>query len=217
MKLVERDLDRYIRNHSTPESEVLQELDRETNLRSLQPRMLSGHVQGLILKMIVSMCAPKRILEIGTFTGYSAIAMASALDEGAVLHTVDINDEIADMSRHFIQKAGLEDRIVCHIGSALDIVPSLGEVFDLVFIDGDKREYREYYDMLFACGAVRSGTILLADNVLWDGKVVDESPKNLKDPYTSGILSFNESVCHDERVEVVIMPFRDGMSIIKVK
>lgn len=217
MKLVERDLDRYIRTHSTPESDVLQELDRETNLRSLQPRMLSGHIQGLILKMIVSMCAPKRVLEIGTFTGYSAIAMASALNEGAVLHTIDINDEIADIPRRFIQKAGLEDRVVTHIGSALDIVPSLGEVFDLVFIDGDKREYKEYYDMLFACGAVRSGTILLGDNVLWDGKVVDESPKNLKDPYTSGILSFNELACHDERVEVVIMPFRDGMSIIRVK
>lgn len=217
MKLVERDLDRYIRNHSTPESDVLQELDRETNLRSLQPRMLSGHIQGLILKMIVSMCAPKRVLEIGTFTGYSAIAMASALDENAVLHTIDINDEIADIPSRFIQKTGFEDRIVRHIGSALDIVPLLGEVFDLVFIDGDKREYREYYDMLFACGAVRSGTILLADNVLWDGKVVDESPKNLKDPYTNGILSFNEFVCHDERVEVVIMPFRDGMSIVKVK
>lgn len=217
MKLVERDLDRYIRTHSTPESDVLQELDRETNLRSLQPRMLSGHIQGLILKMIVSMCAPKRVLEIGTFTGYSAIAMASALDEGAVLHTIDINDEIADIPRRFIQKAGLEDRVVAHIGSALDIVPSLGEVFDLVFIDGDKREYKEYYDMLFACGAVRSGSILLGDNVLWDGKVVDESPKNLKDPYTSGILSFNDLVCHDDRVEVVIMPFRDGMSIIRVK
>lgn len=217
MKLVERDLDRYIRTHSTSESDVLQELDRETNLRSLQPRMLSGHIQGLILKMIVSMCAPKRVLEIGTFTGYSAIAMASALDEGAVLHTIDINDEIADIPRRFIQKAGLEDRVVTHIGSALDIVPTLGEVFDLVFIDGDKREYKAYYDMLFACGAVRSGSILLGDNVLWDGKVVDESPKNLKDPYTSGILSFNDLVCHDDRVEVVIMPFRDGMSIIRVK
>lgn len=217
MKLVERDLDRYICTHSTPESEILQELDRETNLCSLQPRMLSGHIQGLILKMIVSMCAPKRVLEIGTFTGYSAIAMASVLDEDAVLHTIDINDEIADIQSRFIQKAGLEDRVVTHIGSALDIVPSLGEVFDLVFIDGDKREYREYYEMLFACGAVRSGTIILADNVLWDGKVVDASPKNLKDPFTSGILSFNESVRHDARVEVVIIPFRDGMSIIKVK
>lgn len=217
MKLVERDLDKYIRSHSTPESEVLKELDRETNLRSLQPRMISGHIQGMILKMIVSMCTPKRILEIGTFTGYSAIAMASALEEGAVLHTIDINDEIADIPARFIAKAGLEDRVVRHIGSALDVVPTLGEVFDLVFIDGDKREYREYYDMLFDTGAVKSGSVLLADNVLWDGKVVDDSPKNLKDPYTNGILSFNDYAVGDDRVEVVIMPFRDGMSIIRVK
>lgn len=217
MKLVDRELERYIRTHSTPESELLQRLDRETNLRSLQPRMLSGHIQGLILKMIVSMYAPKRVLEIGTFTGYSAIAMASALQEGAVLHTIDINDEIADIPSHFIQEAGFEERVVRHIGSALDIVPTLGEVFDLVFIDGDKREYMEYYHMLFDSGAIRSGSVLLADNVLWDGKVVDESPKNLKDTYTNGILSFNDYVCHDDRVEVVIMPFRDGMSIIRVK
>ncbi|MEG1554724.1 MAG: O-methyltransferase [Rikenellaceae bacterium] len=216
MKLVDRELDKYIRNYSSSESEVLQELDRETNLHSLQPRMLSGHIQGLILKMIISMCSPRRVLEIGTFTGYSAIAMAMALKSGATLHTIDINDEISDLPRRFIKKANVEDRVVQHIGSALDIVPTLGEVFDVVFIDGDKREYMEYYNMLFDCGAVAAGSIILADNVLWDGKVVEESSKNLKDAYTQGILSFNEYVRHDNRVEVVIMPFRDGMSIIKV-
>ncbi|MBE9487604.1 MAG: class I SAM-dependent methyltransferase [Bacteroidetes bacterium] len=216
MKLVERALENYIKQNSSDEDTILKELDRETNIYSLQPRMLSGHIQGLILKMIVAMAKPKNILEIGTFTGYSAIAMASALEEGATLHTIDINDEIGDIPKRFFEKSEYGDKIIQHIGSALDVTPTLNEVFDIVFIDGDKREYIEYYDMLFNCGAIKKGSILLADNVLWDGKVIDESPKNLKDTYTQGIIKFNKYVKDDPRVEVVIMPFRDGMSIIRV-
>ena len=217
MKLVEKDLEQYIKLHSSPEEEILKELDRETNMYVVQPRMLSGHIQGLILRMFVSMLKPEKVLEIGTFTGYSAISMALGLGKNAVLHTVDVNDEIAHIPQKFIEKAGLQDVIVMHTGSALDIVPEMGETFDLVFMDGDKREYTDYYEMLFSTGSVRSGSVILADNVLWDGKVVDESPKNLKDPYTRNILAFNDMVRNDPRVEVVILPFRDGMSVIKVK
>lgn len=217
MKLVEKDLEQYIKRHSSAEDEILRELDRETNMFVVQPRMLSGHIQGLILRMIVSMLKPSKVLEIGTFTGYSAISMALGMDEGSVLHTVDINDEIAHIPQKFIERAGLEDKIIMHTGSALDIVPELKETFDLVFMDGDKREYTDYYEMLFSTSSLRSGSVILADNVLWDGKVVDESPKNLKDPYTKNILAFNDMVKNDPRVEVVILPFRDGMSVIKVK
>lgn len=209
-------LDKYIKEHSTDELELLTELDRKTNLLTVQPRMLSGHIQGLLLKMFVSMVRPNRILEIGTFTGYSAICMASALESGAELHTVDINDEVLYIANEAFEKSGLNDKIFQHVGSALDVVPSLGGVFDLVFMDGDKREYLEYHKMLLDGEYVKSGSFILADNVLWDGKVVDNSPKNLKDSYTKGILDFNEFVKNDSRVETVILPIRDGMSIIKV-
>ena len=142
--------------------------------------------------------------------------MANGMPKDGILHTIDINDEISHIPAKFFGRESYKNNIIQHIGSALDIVPEIKEVFDLIFMDGDKREYTEYYDMLFACGAVKSGSIILADNVLWDGKVIDDSPKNLKDPYTQGIIKFNEYVKNDPRTEVVIMPFRDGMSIIRV-
>lgn len=211
----EKLISKYVRDHSTAEDETLRLLERKTNLCSVQPRMISGQVQGKILEFMVDMLSPMRVCEIGTFTGYSAICMARALKEGAHLHTIDINDELSYIAAEFIEKADLSDRITMHIGSALEVVPKIGEVFDLVFIDGDKREYPEYYNMIMD-GFVRSGSYIFADNTLWDGKVIDDSPKNQKDLYTRGILEFNRMVRSDARVEVVMMPFRDGMSIIKI-
>lgn len=217
MKVIERDLEDYIKSHSTKEDNILIELTRETNLNVVQPRMLSGHIQGKILELIVKMYKPKRVLEIGTFTGYSAICMAKSLDSSCELHTIDINDEISHIATKYIKKSGLNSVITQHIGSALEVVEKIGWVFDLVFIDGDKREYPQYYKMLFDGGYVRSGSVIIADNVLWDGKVVDNSIKNQKDKYTQGVLEFNRIVASDNRVDVVILPFRDGLSLIIVK
>lgn len=217
MDATDRELNYYVRAHSTPENGVLKELDRHTNLNSTQGRMVSGHIQGLFMQMLVGMLRPKSILEIGTFTGYSAISLASALEQGAHLDTIDINDEMNHIATQFIEKANLRSKITQHLGSALDVVPKLGKCYDLVFIDGDKREYPQYYTMLREGGYVKSGSYILADNVLWDGKVVDHSEKNLKDTYTQGILAFNEQVSKDSDAEVVILPLRDGMSIIRIK
>lgn len=211
------DLERYILDHISPEDPVLTELDRQTHLRVVQPRMLSGHLQGRMLEMFTAMVNPMYVLELGTFTGYSAIAMARGLRrEGAQLHTVEINDELQDFAAEYIERAGMRERIVQHIGPALEIVPKLGLVFDLVFIDADKREYPAYYRMLMDGGLVRSGSILLADNVLWSGKVANEQVSH-NDRQTQGVLEFNSMVRDDERVEQVIVPLRDGLTIIRVK
>lgn len=213
------ELERYIIDHISPEDPVLAELDRQTHLRVIQPRMLSGHWQGQLLTMLTAMVRPKRVLELGTFTGYSAIAMARGLTEdGAVVHTVEINDELEDFAAEYIEKAGLRNRIVQHIGPALEVVPKLGGVFDLVFIDADKREYPDYYRMLLDGGFVRSGGIVLADNVLWYGKVSEEATGTARnDRQTQGILEFNRMVREDSRVEKVIVPLRDGLTLIRVK
>ncbi|WP_300828153.1 O-methyltransferase [uncultured Rikenella sp.] len=213
---MEAELERYILDHISPEEPVLAELDRQTHLRMIQPRMLSGHWQGALLEMFVRMVDPLYVLELGTFTGYSAIAMARGLSrQGAELHTVEIDDELQDFAARYIERAGLRERIVQHIGPALEVVPSLGRVFDLVFIDADKREYPDYYRMLMEGGWVRSGSIILADNVLWSGKVADLPKKN--DRQTQGILTFNRMVRDDPRVEQVMVPLRDGLTIIRVK
>lgn len=210
------DLERYIIDHISPEDPVLTELDRQTHLRVIQPRMLSGHLQGRLLEMFTAMVRPQYVLELGTFTGYSAIAMARGLERPeAVLHTVEVNDELYDFAAEYIEKAGLRDRIVQHIGPALEVVPQLGLVFDLVFIDADKREYPDYFRMLLDGGWVRSGSIILADNVLWSGKVVEEVAHN--DRQTLGLLEFNRIVRDDPRVDQVIVPLRDGLTIIRVK
>lgn len=210
------ELERYILAHISPEDPVLAELDRQTHLRVIQPRMLSGHLQGQLLTMLTAMIRPWYVLELGTFTGYSAIAMARGLSgEGTVLHTVEKNDELQDFAAEYIEKAGLRNRIVQHIGPALEVAPGLGLVFDLVFIDADKREYPDYYRMLMEGGLVRSGSIILADNVLWSGKVTDEAAGH--DRQTQGILEFNRMVREDRRVEKVMVPLRDGLTIIRVK
>ena len=212
-------LERYIHDLSSPEEALLHELDRQTNLRIMHPRMISGHIQGRLLKMIVQMLRPQSILEIGTFTGYSALSMAAGLEEGATLDTFEVDDELEPMAQEFFDRSEHGTKIKLHIGSALDIAPTLGKQFDLVFIDGDKREYPAYYRMLMGDDGgvplVHSGSILLADNILWYGKVVEEVAHN--DRQTQGILEFNRMVRDDDRVENFILPLRDGINMIRVK
>lgn len=211
MKL-DSELEEYIEAHTEQEPEVLGRLTRATHQRILRPRMLSGNLQGQFLRMLCQMNRVNNVLEIGTFTGYAAISMAMGMDDGGVLHTIDINDEIEDFTREFIAQSGLEKKIVFHIGDACEIIPQLNECFDLVFIDADKRQYSEYYRLVF--DKVRPGGIIVADDVLWDGKVVDGVSK---DPQTSGILEFNELVQSDHRVENILLPIRHGLMLIRKK
>ena len=208
-------LEQYISEMSSPQTKLLHELERETYLRVINPRMISGHIQGKLLEMLVRMLRPRRILEIGTFTGYSAISMAMGLEEGALIDTFEVDDELEMIAADFFERSGVGDKIRQHIGSALDLAPQLGEKYDLVFIDGDKREYRAYYDMLFEHNLVHSNTFILADNILWYGKVVEEVAR--KDKQTQEIIAFNEHVLNDSRVESVILPLRDGINLIRVK
>ena len=208
-------LERYILENSTPEDELLRELDRQTHLRVLNPRMISGHIQGKLLEMIVRMLRPRTILEIGSFTGYSALCMAAGLEEGATIDTCEVDDELEPLAQSFFDRSPHGEKIHLHVGSALDIAPQLGKQFDLVFIDGDKREYPAYYNMLMDNGLVHSGSILLADNILWYGKVVEQVHQN--DHHTQALIEFNRMVVQDDRVESFILPLRDGINIIRVK
>jgi caffeoyl-CoA O-methyltransferase len=206
-------IENYILDHTDPESELLAELSRETQHKVLLSRMLSGHLQGKILEMISKMIGPKNILEIGTYTGYSAICLAQGLSANGKLHTIEINDELESFVRPFIEKSGLENKIQLHIGDAKEIIPKINCEFDLVFIDGDKRQYVDYYEIVME--KTKKGGFILADNVLWSGKVV--TPLNPNDDYTAGILKFNDFVHHDPRVENVILPVRDGIMILRKK
>jgi predicted O-methyltransferase YrrM len=208
-----KEIDSYILKHIDAEDEVLTELDRETNLTVLGARMISGHLQGQVLSMLSKMINPKTILELGTFTGYSAICLAKGLQKGGKLITVDVDDELEMLARKYFIKAGLQDKIQQKIGPALEIIPTLNESFDLVFMDADKREYVKYYHLLME--NLRSGSYIIADNTLWSGKVLD-SPKS-DDHQTKGILEFNSLVKSDIRVEKVIFPLRDGMTVIRIK
>ncbi|MDE5623236.1 MAG: class I SAM-dependent methyltransferase [Alistipes sp.] len=212
-------LERYIEEHTAPEEELLRQLDRETHQRMIAPRMLSGHVQGRLLEMLVRMLRPRRVLEIGTFTGYSALSMAAGLEEGAQLDTIEVDDELEEMAQSYFDRSPHGAKIRLHIGSALDIAPTLGVEFDLVFIDGDKREYPAYYRMLLgddgSKALVHSGTILVADNILWSGKVTEPVAHN--DRHTQALLEFNRMAVEDPRVENVIVPIRDGLNLIRVK
>jgi len=246
------ELDRYILAHSSPEDDLLRELDRETHRRTVHPQMVSGPVQGKFLEMIVRMIRPRRVLEIGTFTGYSALSMAAGLPDDGVIDTVEVSDEKEALIRSFLDRSPHGHKIRLHIGSALQVVPQLSETYDLVFIDGDKREYPAYYRMLMGDGVedaenasrelsdagpllkgektdrsapksrppvtpplLRSGSYILADNILWYGKVGD--PEAYHDPMTSAILEFNRMIREDHRVENVILPIRDGINLIRVK
>jgi predicted O-methyltransferase YrrM len=211
MILFDQKTQNYIEKHSRPESEVLQELNRETNLKVVGAGMLSGQLQGSALAMFVALLQAKNILEIGTYTGYSAIWMAGAMPEGGKLHTIDKNEELEDMVRRYFEKAGLTDKIVFHIGNALDIIPTLHETFDLVYIDADKENYLNYYEMVMQ--KTRKGGLIIADNVLWHGKVI--SPEENTDKATQAILDFNTHVHNDKRVENVLFPIRDGLMVAR--
>ena len=208
-------LEKYIHDNSSPEDALLHELDRQTHLQVLNPRMISGHIQGKLLELMVKMYRPKSILEIGTFTGYSALCMAVGLEEGATIDTCEVDDELQPLAQSFFDRSQHGHKINMHIGSALEIAPKLGKQFDMVFIDGDKREYPDYYRMLMDGGLVHSGSILLADNILWYGKVVQPVAHN--DRHTEALIEFNRMVVEDDRVESVILPLRDGINIIRVK
>lgn len=208
-------LEQYVETMSSPEEALLRELKRETYLRVINPRMISGHIQGKFMEMLVRMLRPRRILEIGTFTGYSALCMAAGLDDGGIIDTCEIDDELEEMIRSFFDRSQHGGKIRLHIGSALEIAPTLGERYDLVFMDGDKREYTAYYNMLMDNGLVGSGSFILADNILWYGKVVEPVAKG--DKQTQAIVDFNRMIREDERVENVIIPIRDGINLIRVK
>lgn len=208
-------LEQYVETMSSPEEALLRELERETYLRVINPRMISGHIQGKFMEMLVRMLRPRRILEIGTFTGYSALCMAAGLDDGGIIDTCEIDDELEEMIRSYFDRSQHGGKIRLHIGSALEIAPTLGERYDLVFMDGDKREYTAYYNMLMDNGLVDSGSFILADNILWYGKVVEPVAKG--DKQTQAIVDFNRMIREDERVENVIIPIRDGINLIRIK
>ena len=207
------DLDEYVLRHTEAEPEYLYRLWRATNIRTIHGRMASGHLQGRLLKMLVEMIQPQWVLEVGTFSGYSAISMAEGLPEGGRLYTFEINDEMEDFTRPWIEGSEVADKIEFIIGDALTEAPKLGITFDMAFIDGDKRTYCECYEMVM--GILRPGGFILADNTLWDGHVVDETYS--KDHQTQGIVDFNDHVARDARTEQVILPLRDGLTIIRKK
>ena len=209
--LTSPEINAYAENISTAESDALQRLNRETNMKVELPIMLSGHLQGAVLNMMSRMLRPARILEIGTYTGYSAICLAQGLTEGGMLHTIDINEELADMCHRYWEEAGLSDKITLHIGKAADIIPGLDDTFDLVFIDADKVSYGRYYDLVIE--KVRPGGFIFADNVLYDGEVIlpeAEQSKNGK-----AINAFNEKIKNDPRVTQVLLPIRDGILMMQ--
>jgi Predicted O-methyltransferase len=206
-------LEEYISAHIDAESPQLRNLYRETNLKMLNPRMASGHIQGRLLKMLVSMIKPKIVLEVGTFTGYATLCIAEGLETDGVVHTIEIDDELEDFITKEFQKSPFRNHIFLHIGDALKVVPELGLMFDLIFLDGEKREYPDYYNVLL--DYLKPGGYMIADNTLWDGHVVDSAYDS--DPQTVAVMNFNDMVAADTRVEVAMVPIRDGLTIIRRK
>ena len=206
-------LDDYILSHTEPEPDYLYRLWRATNIRTIHGRMASGHLQGRLLKMLVQMIRPEKILEVGTFSGYSAISMAEGLSGKGHLYTFEINDEMEDFTRPWIEGSPVADKITFIIGDALKEAPKLGIMFDMAFIDGDKRTYRDCYEMVM--NLLKPGGFIFADNTLWDGHVVDHAYDN--DRQTQGIETFNDYISADDRVEQVILPLRDGLTLIRKK
>ncbi len=213
MKFISQEIEDYALKNSDAELDVLKRLNRETHLKMTMPQMLSGHMQGLMLQMFSKMIRPKNILEIGTFTGYSAICLAQGLQEGGMLHTIDVNEEFQPIILRYIKEAGLENKIKLHIGPAVNILPTLKEEFDLVFIDADKENYSLYYDLVFP--KVKPGGFIIADNVLWSGKVLN-SPMKM-DFETKCLHEYNQKIQSDSRVENVLLPLRDGLMISRKK
>ncbi len=213
MDFIDEKLEEYSLNHTTQEGDVLYQLNRETYMKVLQPRMLSGHLQGRVLSLFSKMIQPNRILEVGTYTGYSALCLAEGLKEEGKLHTIDRNEEREDFVQQFIDKAGFKDRIIQHIGNAVEIIPQLKEDWDIVFIDADKENYINYYNLVIPF--LKKGAYIIADNVLWSGKVLEDYD-NL-DEETKVLVEYNTMVQADKRVENVLFPIRDGLNIARVK
>ncbi len=212
MEFIDIKLQEYCEQHSGTEAEVLKKLDRETHAKVMMPRMLSGHLQGQFLAMISKMCQPKLILEIGTYTGYSAIYLAQGLAEGGRLITIDINEELEEMANRYWTEAGVREKIDYRIGNGLELILDIDGPFDLVFIDADKKNYANYYDLII--DKMAPGGIILADNVLWSGKVID---KSAKDKDTVAIREFNQKVQEDDRVDNMLLPLRDGIMMARMK
>lgn len=207
--LVSEQIEKYAENHTTPENEILRKINRETHAQVLSPRMLSGHLQGQFLAFISKMIQPQQVLEIGTYTGYSAICLAQGLAENGQLHTIDVNDELENRVKNYISEAHLQHKIVQHIGNAAEIIPTLDQVWDLVFIDADKKSYAHYFDLVI--NNVKKSGFIIADNVLWSGKVINEKV----DADTQCIIDFNKKIQEDSRVENVLLPVRDGLLIMR--
>lgn len=201
----------YSISKSEKESKLLNDLYRETYLKVLNPRMISGHYQGRILSLISKIISPKKILEIGTYTGYSAICLCEGMDKDGILHTIDNNKELVEIQNKYFKKANLKDKIVQHSGDAKNIIPSIDEEFDIVFIDADKESYPEYYDLII--NKVRTGGIIIADNILWSGKILEKVEKD--DQATKSIIEFNNKIIEDDRVKNIILPIRDGLNIVR--
>ncbi|MBX2827456.1 MAG: O-methyltransferase [Flavobacteriaceae bacterium] len=213
MHFLPEKIDDYAVAHSQKEPELLQQLSRETWQKVLAPRMLSGHFQGRVLSMIAKLVRPKNILEIGTYTGYSALCLAEGMAADGVLHTIDINEELFDMQRTYFDKSGYGDRMIQHLGNALEIIPTLDLAFDLVFIDADKRNYLNYLELLL--DKLPSGAVILSDNVLWSGKVIEKVAA--EDIDTQVLIEYNKALNNHPRLETVLLPIRDGLTITRVK
>lgn len=213
MHFLSEALENYIKDHSENEPELLQELTRETHLKVIQPRMITGHFQGRVLSMLSKLIHPKNILEIGTYTGYSAICLAEGLQKDGQLHTIDVNEELTSIQQKYFEKSGFGNQIIQHTGDAVKIIPDFTMVFDLVFIDAEKKSYDAYFEA--AIQKTKSGSIILSDNVLWSGKVID--PLDPKDKATKVLLDYNNKLKEDPRVETVLLPIRDGLTLCRVR
>jgi predicted O-methyltransferase YrrM len=213
MYFIPKVIDKYSVDHTQQEPELLARLARETHQKVLQPRMLSGHYQGRLLSMISKIARPKSILELGTYTGYSALCLAEGLQKDGVLHTIDINEELKDLQKKYFDQSNFKDQIHQHLGNALNIIPTLDLKFDLVFIDADKPNYPDYFDLII--NKLNPGGIILTDNVLWSGKVVEKIKED--DASTLALVKYNNMVAEDPRLETIMLPIRDGLSISRLK
>lgn len=213
MHFLSDDLEEYANQHTDNEPLLLQELTRRTHLSVLQPRMLSGHLQGRFLSLLSKLVRPQTILEIGTYTGYATLCLAEGLTPQGTLHTIDIKEELIDLQTEFFNRSGYGSQIVQHLGKAADIIPTLSSRFDLVFIDADKQNYALYFDLVI--DKMNSGGIILSDNVLWSGKVVQEVKTS--DKHTQALMAYNKKIKDDPRVETVLLPIRDGITVCRVK
>ncbi|MGB5942223.1 MAG: O-methyltransferase [Leeuwenhoekiella sp.] len=213
MNFLSQELDDYITAHSAGEPELLRRLTKETYQKVLQPRMLSGAYQGRLLSLLSKLVTPKTILEIGTYTGYSAICLAEGLPKNGVLHTIDVNEELVDFQREYFDKSGFGNQIIQHLGDATKLIPRLDLTYDLVFIDADKPNYPKYFELII--DRLNPGALLLSDNVLWSGKVVE--PLNENDESTEALLKYNRLLAEDSRMETVMLPVRDGLTLSRKK